>query len=242
MIGVVGVLVAIPTGFILSTNNSVINLLLLLTFYAPGVWQFPIVFAFIDSIIPVLRRSDPLLRNILNWKKVRIGLWSVVALETILRIYEWSYFLYLPACWAATYIGECVRTSFAMINPGWPSAILGFFFFRWYFLTTPCFILGAVALLIGSRRSRDMVLRESVKWSGAALVCDIVGWSLVVAIISLLNWSYYYYTYSYGAVLGNAVAFLTGYAIYRSARSLAPLNRLPPIEAVITPSTKEAVS
>ena len=41
------------------------------------------VFAFIDSTIPVVRRSDPLLRGLLHWKQVRIVLWTDLGLAAV---------------------------------------------------------------------------------------------------------------------------------------------------------------
>jgi len=237
-LGVLGILVAIPTAFTLSTNNSLINVLA--TFYDTGSLQILIAFAFIGSTIPVVRRSDPLLRSILHWKKVRIGLWSVLAFETILTIYM---SIYLPTCWTedVAQFSSCIETSFAMSDPGWLGAILGRFGGDYLLIMLFCLVLGGVVLLIGGRRSRDMVLHESVKWLGVGLVCLGVGAALVIWIENpILNLSSYYQTYSYGAVPWNAVFLLMDYAIYRSARSLAPLNRLPSIEPEISTSAKEA--
>jgi len=231
-LGVLGIVVAIPTGFALSSNNWWINFLAIVFENAP--WQILIGVAFIDSTIPVVRRSDPLLRDILHWKKVRIGLWSVLAFETILTIYVSIYF---PACWTPTF-SSCIRTNFATSNPGLLIAFPDFFVADFLPIMLFCLVLGAAALLIGATRSRDIMLRKSVKWLGVGLLCVGVGLALVIWIGATLNLSNYYTTYSYGAVPYNVVIFLTGYAIYRSARSLAPLNRLPPIEPQIMPSTE----
>jgi len=233
----IGTVLTIPTSFVPSSNNPFINVLA--AFYTNATWQILIAFAFIDSTIPVLRRSDPLLRSILHWKKVRIGLWSFLTFETILTIYMSIYF---PACLLAATgdFSSCIRSSFAMSSPGWLGTILGFFGSDWLDYMMFCLVLGGAALLIGGRRSRDRVLRESVKWLGVGLVCVGVGFVFVIAITAILNLSNYYTTYSYGAVPFNVVLFLTCYAIYRSARSLAPLNRLPPIEPEISSSAKEA--
>ncbi len=63
----------------LTSNNAIITLALHLILYSVIVFAF----AFIDSTIPVARRSDPLLRSILHWSKVRIVLWVDVALAGI---------------------------------------------------------------------------------------------------------------------------------------------------------------
>ena len=85
--------------------------------------------------------------------------------------------------------------------------------------------LGTIALLVGARRSSDVVLRRSLKWLGAGLLyvpCLV----LVSVAEGMMGASYYDMIYSYGIVPWR-VAVLLGYALYRSARSLAPLNRLP---------------
>jgi hypothetical protein len=95
-------------------------------------------------------------------------------------------------------------------------------------------------LLIGARRSSDTVLRQSVKWLGVGLLC-VPGLVLVSVVEGVMGVSYYDMIYSYGIVPWNAVAILLGYALYNSARSLAPLNRLPPIEPEMT-RAREAAS
>jgi len=233
-LGVMGILVAIP-GIPVSSNNPFINVLAV--FYSNAGWQFLVVFAFIDSTIPVVRRSDPLLRDVFHWKKVRIGLWGVLAFFTIVAIYLSIYF---RNCWVAANISACISSGIS--NSITLGAVLGFLGGNLVIADILPIILGALALLIGARRSRDTVLRESVKWLGVGLLCVGVGFVSVGGIEALLNLSNYSTTYSYGAVPWSAVLFLTGYAVYRSARSLAPLNRLPPIEPEISSSAKEATS
>jgi len=86
------------------------------------------------------------------------------------------------------------------------------------------------------------MLRESVKWLGVGFLLLCPGVVLVIGIERMLNLSIYYTTYSYGAVPWETVILLFGYALYRSARSLAPLNRLPHIEPEMSPSAREATS
>jgi len=84
------------------------------------------------------------------------------------------------------------------------------------------------------------MLRRSLKWLGVGLLC-VPCLVLVSVVEGIMGVSYYDMIYSYGIVPWNAVAILLGYALYRSARSLAPLNRLPPIEPAMT-RTREAAS
>ena len=224
-LGVLGIVVAVPSSFSsLTSNNLLTNTLV--TFYDNAPWQVVVVFAFIDSLIPVLRRSDALLRNILHWKKLRIAVWSFLTLTIIVSIYL---SIYLPTCFLAADPSACI--TLAMGNSGWFGIIIGFWGGLAWLITLFVLIPGASALLIGVARSKDAVLRESVKWLGLGLLF-VLGLVLVGTVEGpILNLSYYYSTYSYGIVPWNALLILFGYALYRSARSLAPLNRLPLIDA-----------
>ena len=204
-------------------------------FLAYGPWPIVVVLAFLDSTIPVLRRSDPLLRSILHWKKLRIAILSVLAFSTIFAIYA---SIYLPACFSTANTPVCISS--ALSNSGWLGGILGFWGGYYWVDASLVLILGAVALLVGARRSSDTVLRQSMKWLGVGLLC-VPGLVLVSVVEGALGVSFYDMIYSYGIVPWNAVAILLGYALYKSARSLAPLNRLPSIEPEMT-RTGEAAS
>jgi len=234
-LGVLGLLIAIPTKQVipLTSNNPFINSLA--AFYGYFPWPLLIVFAFIDSSIPVMRRSDPLLRSIFHWEKLRLGLWILLAFRTALGIYV---SIYSPTCWLSTSSLAC--TSYAMSNPAWLVAASGMAgnYIGW--ITLSPLILGAAAFLIGARRSRDMMLRESVKWLGVGFLLLCPGVVLVIGIERMLNLSIYFTTYSYGAVPWEIVILLFGCALYRSARSLAHLNRLPHIEPEMSPLARAA--
>ena len=236
-LGVLGLLVAVPTKQVipLTSSNPFINSLA--AFYGYFPWPLLIVFAFIDSTIPLMRRSDPLLRGIFHWQKLRLGLWILLAFRTVLGIYVSIYF---PTCWLAASNLAC--TSYAVSNPAWLEAASGMAGSYIAWVTLLPLILGAGAFLIGARRSRDMMLRESVKWLGVGFLLLCLGVVLVIGIERMLNLSIYYTTYSYGAVPWETVILLFGYALYRSARSLAPLNRLPHIEPEMSALAREATS
>lgn len=195
-----------------SSNNPFINALLWALDYAP--WPTLVIFAFIDSTIPVLRRADPLLRSIFHWEKLRLGLWALAVFLTVLSIYL------------------AVASNFSPTNQTSALVLNGLS------LIIPV-IPGAAALLIGARRSTDLVLRESVKWLGLALLF-LLGIVLVGVTESMMNLSNYEMTYSYGAVPWITVGVVVGYALYRSARSVAPLNRLSRMEPEMIPSAKES--
>jgi hypothetical protein len=166
----------------------------------------PVIFAFIDSTVRVARRSDPLLRSILNWEKLRTVLW----------------------------IDEIGLAIFLSLNfdPSLKAGInstLGTILFA--ILITIPYIGGVPALLTGARRSKDTVLRGSLKWLGVFFLfflAYLVEFSFLSGILGISLFNLYY---SYLAIPGGIIGIIGAYAIYKSARSLVPLNKLSPDDA-----------
>ena len=160
-----------------------------------------VLFAFVDSTVPVARRSDPLLRDTLRWGKVRVIAWSVLVLVEILGAYE----------------------QFINSNTG-SNDVLGLLLLV---------VIGAPPMLVGARRSMDPNLRGCLKWFGVGLL-SIVGLLLVTFAEVAVNISPTSIgPLDYGQIPYNLVVLLFGYCLYRSARSLAPINRLPPLESAV---------
>jgi hypothetical protein len=172
---------------------------------APAIAVVLGFFAFVDSTVPIARRSDPLLRSILNWGKVRFVGWSLIILVEILGVYF-------------DITNTAGTTGF---GAGFGGLLL--------------FLIGAPPMLIGARRSKDPNLRGSLKWFGLALLF-FIGILLVGIVESALNLS----TYDTSAIPYASILVLVGYALYKSARSLAPMNRLSAVESV-TISSPNAV-
>ena len=168
---------------------------------------FPVLFAFIDTTVRVARRSDPLLRSILRWEKLRVVVWAdLVGLEAVIVL--------------------------TAVSPSFGNSDLGNALWT-VFVAFP-FVLGGPALLIGARRSRDPVLRGSLKWLGVVLLIAFVGMLVDDVVGSIPNISLSDFYYSYPALPGAVFSIVGTYAIYRSARSLAPVNRLQAIEPETT--------
>ncbi|HMD78879.1 MAG TPA: hypothetical protein VKF39_02730, partial [Nitrososphaerales archaeon] len=177
---------------------------------------FPVVFAFIDTTVRVARRSDPLLRSILHWESVRFLLWAdLAALEAVIIL--------------------------TIVSPSFGNSDLGNIL--WTVLVFPVFIVGGSALLIGATRSGDPVLRRSLKWIGVVLFVAVLNMLVTSIIINLPNISPADFYYSYPALPDGAVSIVGAYAFYRSARSLAPINRLQAAEpeTMPIPSTAEVL-
>jgi hypothetical protein len=183
----------------LSSSSMVINLALNLSLVAELVFFF----AFIDSTVPVVRRSDPLLRKIFHWDKVRFLLWGDLGLAAIYLV-----------------VAAVVPSS---ENSGFWSAI-------GYPLFLLPFVVGAPVLLIGAARSKDPILRGSLKWFSGLLLAFLFNALLSFIEMFFFNVSQYDSTFSYPALVFVPGAVLGAYALYRSARSLAPISRLPATE------------
>lgn len=196
-LGAVCVLFAL-SGFLTYSTNAIISEAFNVFFAALVL----ILFAFIDSSVRVARRSDPLLRSVFRWEKLRIVLWiEIAAFDTITVFFFGS-------------------TS--------PNPLLILLFIVSFVMP---FAAGGPALLIAARRSRDPLLRGSLRWLGLVLLMVVVG-ILESFVISgpQFNISQFNQYYSYPAIPGGIISIVIAYGFYRSARSLAPVNRLQAFE------------
>jgi hypothetical protein len=172
------------------TTNSVTTIILS---NLPVIALALVLFAFVDSTVPVARRSDPLLRNILHWGRFRFAAWTALVVVEIYGAY-----------------GEITSS-----NTG-SSVVLGLLLLT---------VIGAPPMLIGARRSTSPNLRGTLKWFGLGLLATL-GLPLVTIAEVLVGVPSTVGPLAYAQIPYNAVAMLFGYAMYRSVRSLAPINRL----------------
>jgi len=199
LLGVVCVVVAI-IGFVTYSPNQTINYLIA-AFYS-GVFVF--LFAFFDSTVPLARRSDPLLRSVLRWDKLRVALWIDTGALAVLNV-----------LFQGAYSGPTSSLGAALADILWPT------------LAIILFGASGAALFIGARRSRDPFFQTSLKWLGLVLIVVmlqfVVDTSLSFLVPNLTNFTYYY---SYYALPSGFLSIVYTYFMYRSARSLAPMSSL----------------
>ncbi len=163
---------------------------------------FIFMFYFIDSAMLSARRADPLLRDTARWILLRKPIWIVMI----------------------------VTIAFAI-----GSSVAGYSGYGGIFLIP--FILvaisGGVFLVQATRRSKDMTFNRHLKWFGIFAVLAIV-WLIVILLgtfqamnpVTLLNsplTAMGSYVLDLADILGLAAA---GYCLYKSAKSLVPLNRI----------------
>jgi hypothetical protein len=162
----------------------------------------------IDASVRVQRRLDPLRRDVLRWRGVRIGLWGyyffVLFVDILLTLYD------------TFVLGQ---------NPDTPSGFSG--------PTGLSIILmvaatGAIYLPTIAKRSKDTLLRQHVKWFGFFMIATLFFY-IVIALFFILFFSGINPSFLFlpnGAFTFPIITFFGGYFLYRSARSLVPLNRL----------------
>ena len=161
-------------------------------------------FYFIDASTQALRRSDPLLRDTLRWSRSRRYLWVVVfvlAVASALGNLEFSTTskYYTPEAFVLT------QSLFLFV-----------------------FGIGAIIIPLGAVRSKDLTLKRHYKWFGSFLVFLLL-FTVVAGAAPPIN---FLSETGFGVFVladfeaASILMFMGAYSLYRSARSLAPLNRL----------------
>jgi len=194
-----------PLGFYLGTEG-ILPINLGEAFFLEGYASFATLLYWIDASALAARRTDPLLRDTLHWTKVRIWIWAL-NLGVI--------FAYLLVVLYANAAGIASNN----VVPTWALATVAVTIFLTIFIDgafPP--ILGAILLTIAARRSGDMALRANLRWFGLFGL-----FAFVATIASIFSYPEHH---SGIGLLTYAGLLVGGYFLYRSARSLAPLNRL----------------
>jgi hypothetical protein len=167
-----------------------------------GFWLVPIflyiavVFYWADVSARAAKRSDPLLRDSLHWSKLRLFIWSQI-LAVVL-------FYAIVALYNAAFaVPEIEAILITLVGIAAAFEML---------------VVSALLLLLAARRSGDKTLQKHLKWFGLFVLSITV--ASVVAGVTYPN-----HHVGLGLVIYLALP-LGAYCVYRSTRSLAPLNRL----------------
>ncbi len=151
-----------------------------------------IIFYFVDASILAGRRSDPLLRDTLHWRAVRLFVWPAVVAVLVGII---SFAAYL-------------QTTNATVVSGIVGALFGLVWLP----------VAVIALSITALRSKDPRLHAHFAWFAVFVALSFlptVFGNGAVVVSTLVN----------GILLDAGLVF-EGYALYKAARALVPLNRL----------------
>ena len=156
-----------------------------------------LIFYWIDVSFLAARRSDPLLRDTLHWSKLRIILWAL----GIISVAAW-----ISGIPPIDTIGKI-------------------------FVATLIPASGVALIAVALRRSRNPTLSRNLAWFGLFAMTQLV--TLAVAVTFAVTdgtggaedfFLEGYFLFALARFLGLA---LGGFFLYKSARSLVPLNRLP---------------
>jgi hypothetical protein len=162
---------------------------------------FMTIFYWIDTSISTARRSDPLLRNTFHWRTLRKVLWPFVILVVAI-LSPWILF-------------------FGFLQG--PSSQLAVLIVLFVLLFAPIWIppiCASVILPVATRRSKDITLHRQLTWFAVFAI-------FTVGLVILSPATGTEYSTSFAQQLVGVTALSgAGYALYRSAKSLVPLNRL----------------
>lgn len=157
-------------------------------------------FYWVDASIGAARITDPLLRDTLRWRSLRIAFWIVVIIIGFLGNLAYLQFL--------------VAAQLFLLPP-WPISLL----FEAPYLVL--FFAAVVPLPIASRRSGDKALRKHLEWFAVAAVVLVVQQA-----IRAILFAFYPDIITGAANIGTwLVVAGAGYFLYRSTKSLVSLYR-----------------
>ncbi len=159
-----------------------------------------LLFRLIDVDVGLARRSDPLLRETLHWRRLRLIVWGIMTFSIVSLI----------LLSIAAIFGYSVSPS--TVIPLQASVYISFL------------VSGMSALFLGGRRSRDEVFRRSLKWFGLfflALLANVMVYFVTSS--GLVSVSQDVLVAASGYLFAPAA-----YCLYRSAKSLVPLDKLSP--------------
>jgi hypothetical protein len=183
------------------------NVEILIPFYIATIL---ILFNFIDTSTAAALRSDPLMRETLRWTKSRRYLWVIIVVLALTSIVSTS--LLPVAIQNNTLVGFLLTTSVFFAAVG----------------------IGVVVLPLSALRSGDLNLRLHLKWFGAFLL-SVLLFGVVAIFGSSVNFasgtgftSIIVTTFEASFV----TRFAAGYCLYRSTKSLVPLNKPPALRGV----------
>ena len=171
---------------------------------ATGFGTTLLTFYWIDASVLAARRSDPLLRDTFHWTRLRFFLWTliiagVVADVFVVVVYEGLGSIALFGTSAGTLLSNL-----------------------WLVPTLTTGVSGVLVVPTIALRSRDAVFRSHLKWFALFVAAVLILIAASAAGIVFIT--------STSASTSSLIEFPTflagGYFLYRSARSLVPLNRL----------------
>jgi hypothetical protein len=168
------------------------------------LFAFTILFYWIDSVATTSRRADPLLRDSLKWSHLRIVIWVIVLGGTMINAS--LYFVFGPTLGGPFSFGYNIYAIEAIVR----------------FVLTP--LVGTLLIWMVYRRTKDILLRDHLKWLEVLLILLFFG-TLLFELIAPLNTPRTYEQLFFANSVLYVSFFGACYCLYRGATSLAPVNR-----------------
>jgi hypothetical protein len=208
-------------------------------YFVSSIFAVVVLFVWADSAVPVARRTDPLLRDPFRWKRTRLFLWAVMiwnvvaSVVAVFSVMSGTYIFYSPTILelfghVSGSVGSLPENPLAdSVNNLVVNGLhLGF---------VPKYLVLAVAgvvLVVGGLRSTDANFRSSLRWFGKFVAVFLVVVSVDTLVVIPFGDPLAPTTFNvfWAFVLNLILVPISFYFVYRSARSLVPLNRLAPIE------------
>ncbi len=172
------------------------------------LFVFVTIFYWVDASVLAGRRSDPLLRDTLGWGRIRRLVWGTLVLFSALSI--------------VLSFSAGLGPSSNLSGLAFPVTVVVFF--------VPL-VSGSILLPVVARRSGDPLLRRQLRYFALFLLPSIVA-TLLFGVIG----PFFAASAPTGFALigldlvGDLTYVAASYFLYRSARSLVPLNKIEPEE------------
>jgi hypothetical protein len=166
---------------------------------------FIVLFYWIDASVLTARRSDPLLRDVLYWSRIRIPLWIAIIVTSLIPLL------------VSAYIGIASdTTAFNQLNAGtFGGPVISLVLDVVTNFSVVILICGMIYLPASAIRSKwDRSLRGHFLWFAPASACLFFGFFGPTSGSSSFV----------AEVVGGLVLVIAGYTLYRSAKALVPLN------------------
>ncbi|MDA4130556.1 MAG: hypothetical protein OK457_07275 [Thaumarchaeota archaeon] len=161
-----------------------------------------VILYFIDSTVLASRRSDPLLRDVLHWSQLRLVIW----------VWESFNIVFVISIYVYTIITGNVSITNQITNySNWTNLPSLIYNLAWFVPTFSSLIIIPVVI-----RAKDPTLRRHFKWLaalGVVGIITVISFSVISSSQNLLD-----------TLISNGAL---AYFIYKSAKSLVPLNRIP---------------
>jgi hypothetical protein len=168
---------------------------------------FLVLFYWIDASVLTTRRYDPLLRDVLYWRKIRVPLWTAIVVTTMIPLLLLSY---VVATSDVSMLNQLNNNTF-----GGPIISMVLLIVVNFPIVIP--IIGIIYLPAIALRSKwNKNLRRHFLWFAPTAVCILL---LFFGPLSGTN-------SLFENALNGVLATVMGYTLYRSAKSLVPMNRI----------------